>query len=314
MSAVPFAFFSVDPFQGSAEPGRDTAFLVLLAFLLSFLFIRTSARMIRAQVSWWPGNVETSSGLHIHHLVWGICLMTTAGFIGFAFETPVTPWYQIAAIAFGFGAGLTFDEFALWVNLRDVYWSSQGRISLDAVVLVTAWLATGIGKLQADFDVEKSLPKNHPFTTIDKEIRSKFGGRNTIIALLVPKDGGDVWRTPVLEVVREATLKALRLDDVIAQNVVSLASPSVRYVQELNGGLDIDLLMRDPPKTPEDMAALRADWQALVNDALAEATLTRPAAQPGYVSQGKQGLHSEHLGYLLAEMQSLARAHPGATW
>ena len=63
-----------------------------------------------------------------------------------------------------------------------------------------------------------------------------------------------------------------------------------------------------------DMAALRADWQALVNDALAEATLTRPAAQPGYVSQGKQGLHSEHLGYLLAEMQSLARAHPGATW
>ena len=51
---------------------------------------------------------------------------------------------------------------------------------LVAVVLVTAWLATGIGKLQADFDVEKSLPKNHPFTTIDKEIRSKFGGRNTI--------------------------------------------------------------------------------------------------------------------------------------
>lgn len=129
---------------------------------------------------------------------------------------------------------------------------------LVAVALVTAWLATGLGKLQADFDVEKSLPKNHPFTTIDKEIRTKFGGRNTIIALLVPKDGGDVWRTPVLEVLRDATLKALRLDDVIAQNVVSLASPSVRYVQELNGGLDIDLLMRDPPKTPEDIAALRA--------------------------------------------------------
>jgi hypothetical protein len=140
MSAVSFAFFSVDPFQGSAEPGRDTAFLVLLAFLISFLFIRTSARMIRAQVSWWPGNVETSSGLHIHHLVWGICLMTAAGFLAFAFETPVSPWYQVAAIAFGFGAGLTFDEFALWVNLRDVYWSKQGRISLDAVVLVTAFM------------------------------------------------------------------------------------------------------------------------------------------------------------------------------
>ena len=129
---------------------------------------------------------------------------------------------------------------------------------LLAVALLTAWLATGLGKLHTDFDVEKSLPQNHPFVTIDKEIRTKFGGRNTIIALLVPKDGGDVWRTPILEVVRDATLKALRLDDVIAQNVVSLASPSVRYVQELDGGLDIDLLMRDPPATPEDIAALRA--------------------------------------------------------
>ena len=66
--------------------------------------------------------------------------------------------------------------------------------------------------------------------------------------------------------------------------------------------------------TGVDVAALRADWDALVNDAIAEATLTRPAAVQGYISQGKQGLHSEHLGYVLAEMQSLARAHPGATW
>ena len=66
--------------------------------------------------------------------------------------------------------------------------------------------------------------------------------------------------------------------------------------------------------TGVDVAALRADWDALVNDAIAEATLTRPAAVQGYISQGKQGLHSEHLGYVLAEMQSLARAHPGTTW
>lgn len=129
---------------------------------------------------------------------------------------------------------------------------------LLAVALATAWVGLGLGKLHAEFDVEKSLPKNHPFVAIDKEIRSKFGGRNTIIALLVPKDGGDVWRADVLEVVRDATLKALRLDDIIAQNVISLASPSVRYVQDLNGSLDIDLLMRDPPQTPEEMAALRA--------------------------------------------------------
>ena len=62
-----------------------------------------------------------------------------------------------------------------------------------------------------------------------------------------------------------------------------------------------------------DWTQLAADWNALVDDALAEATLQRPAAG-GYVTQGKLGQHSEHLGYLLAEMQSLARAHPGATW
>ena len=61
-------------------------------------------------------------------------------------------------------------------------------------------------------------------------------------------------------------------------------------------------------------ASLRAEWQALVDDAIAEATLKPPPAWDGYVTQGKTGVHTEHLGYLLAEMQSLARAHPGAVW
>ena len=63
-----------------------------------------------------------------------------------------------------------------------------------------------------------------------------------------------------------------------------------------------------------DATSLRSEWESMVNEALNEATLTRPAPVKGYVTQGKQGIHSEHLGYLLAEMQSLARAHPGATW
>jgi ring-1,2-phenylacetyl-CoA epoxidase subunit PaaC len=60
-------------------------------------------------------------------------------------------------------------------------------------------------------------------------------------------------------------------------------------------------------------ASLRHDWDALVNDALAEATLQRPPAG-GHVTRGKDGLHSEHLGYVLGEMQGLARQHPGASW
>ena len=62
-----------------------------------------------------------------------------------------------------------------------------------------------------------------------------------------------------------------------------------------------------------DPKTLKSDWDAIVDAALAEATLRRPPLG-GYVPEGKQGIHSEHLGYLLAEMQSLARAHPNGVW
>lgn len=125
----------------AAQPGREAAFLALAGFVLSFFFIRTSTRMIRAEVSWWPGNIETEGGLHLHHLAFGIALMLLGGFVAIALQTPESPWFQIAVVGFGVGAGLTFDEFALWVHLEDVYWSEQGRISLDAIVLVVAFMA-----------------------------------------------------------------------------------------------------------------------------------------------------------------------------
>jgi ring-1,2-phenylacetyl-CoA epoxidase subunit PaaC len=58
---------------------------------------------------------------------------------------------------------------------------------------------------------------------------------------------------------------------------------------------------------------LQAAWNEVVNSALAQATLKRPA-DGGFVPTGKHGVHSEHLGFVLAEMQSLARAHPEAVW
>ena len=62
-----------------------------------------------------------------------------------------------------------------------------------------------------------------------------------------------------------------------------------------------------------DMASLQNDWNQIVDQALAEATLKRPASG-GFVPTGKHSIHSEHLGFMLAEMQSLPRAHPNATW
>ncbi len=134
------------------DRGQRSGFIVLGAFLAAFLFIRTSARLIRSpKVTWWPGSVKTKSGLHLHHLVWGIVLMMSSGFLEFAVK-PEPPWLEVLAAAFGIGAGLTLDEFALWVRLEDVYWEQEGRISLDAVV-VAALLGGMIVLGLAPFDL-----------------------------------------------------------------------------------------------------------------------------------------------------------------
>jgi hypothetical protein len=127
-------------FSGSAAP-RTSVLLLFAAFLISFLFIRTSARLMRSpKVTWWPGSVKTEGGLHIHHLVFGIILMLIGGTMGFAVDETQSPWIEIAAVAFGIGAGLTFDEFALWVHLEDVYWSDEGRQSVDAAIIAIAFV------------------------------------------------------------------------------------------------------------------------------------------------------------------------------
>jgi hypothetical protein len=115
------------------ETGRQPEFLFFVAFLFSWGFIRTSAHLIRAQVRWWPGNVSVG-GTHIHHLVWGILLLLITGYVGVA-VAPGSPWHEILAVLFGIGTGLTLDEFALWLNLQDVYWSEKGRRSIDAVIV-----------------------------------------------------------------------------------------------------------------------------------------------------------------------------------
>ncbi len=138
--------------QTLSSGGSRAGFVLFAAFLLSFGFIRMSARLMRSpKVPWWPGSVSTG-GVHVHHLVFGIVMMLTSGFVSFAFQ-PASPWLEVAAAVFGVGAGLTLDEFALWLHLEDVYWSEEGRRSVDAVLiaaLVGGLLLDGAVPLGAD--------------------------------------------------------------------------------------------------------------------------------------------------------------------
>jgi hypothetical protein len=144
---------------------------------------------------------------------------------------------------------MLLERYTRWL-VRHPYWMLLG------VFAVTVWLTTGIGKLVTDFNIEHSLPTDHPFIQIDRTIRAEFGGRNTIMVGIVPRDG-DVWRPEILEIVQQVTLAGLRLPDVMAQNVVSLAAPGVRYVSDEGGTLQVDYLMREVPRTPEGIAELR---------------------------------------------------------
>jgi hypothetical protein len=134
------------------DTGRLPLFGFFVAFLLTFAFIRFSVRMIRAEVSWWPGNI-TPGGLHIHHVVFGTVAMVVGGVAGLAVPLQPVVWRVICAALFGIGTALVLDEFALILHLDDVYWAEEGRLSVDAVAVaagVTGLLVLGVAPVIAD--------------------------------------------------------------------------------------------------------------------------------------------------------------------
>ena len=122
---------------------RERLFLASVGFLITFAVVRGITEMIRAGVG--PLHNVSAGGLHIHHLVWGILLLLLVGYVWLSEFGVDSSWLaSLTAIAFGVGAALTLDEFALWLNLQDVYWDRQGRESIDAVLLFASLLSVGV--------------------------------------------------------------------------------------------------------------------------------------------------------------------------
>jgi hypothetical protein len=89
-------------------------------------------------------------------MFWGILLLMTMGYLGLATDMG-SPWLEFTGIAFGIGLGLTLDEFALWLNLQDVYWSDKGRQSIDAVIVATLMLVVALIGLQFWIDMREAF-------------------------------------------------------------------------------------------------------------------------------------------------------------
>ncbi|MCC3770500.1 hypothetical protein [Streptomyces sp. UNOC14_S4] len=120
------------------EPGKLPLLLALGAFVLTFLVTRVITRLIRAGKG--PFRNIRPGGLHVHHVVPGIVLMVVGGF-GAVAEGRHGFGAAVSAVLFGTGAGLVLDEFALVLHLDDVYWTEQGRKSVEVVVMTAALVA-----------------------------------------------------------------------------------------------------------------------------------------------------------------------------
>jgi len=113
------------------DAGKEQTFWILIAFLVTFATVRLITHAIRAGRG--PFRNVSVGGRHLHHLVPGILLLLVTGFLSNALH--VQSGRTVVAVFYGIGAALTLDEFALWLNLEDVYWTKRGRVSIDAIVI-----------------------------------------------------------------------------------------------------------------------------------------------------------------------------------
>lgn len=119
----------------SASRAETAIFNMFAGFVGASLFVRVSTLGIRE--GWWGGNVRLG-GRHIHHFVPGILLAFGSGAAALISESEGVE--TTLAVPFGVGVGLTFDEAALLLDLRDVYWSREGILSVQVTLAVASFV------------------------------------------------------------------------------------------------------------------------------------------------------------------------------
>ena len=119
---------------------RERMLFASIGFYIGFAGIRALTHAIRAGRG--PFHNVSMGGRHIHHLVWGILILLLVGYC-WLWQVSLRDrvYSRLLSFAYGIGAALTLDEFALWLNLQDVYWDREGRESIDALLLFGAFLS-----------------------------------------------------------------------------------------------------------------------------------------------------------------------------
>ena len=130
-----------------ADAARERLFVASLSFFVSFAVLRGITYSIHRNRG--PFRNIVVGNVHIHHLVWGVLLLLTVGYlwlaqVGLGIGESSRRASTLTALLYGVAAALTLDEFALWLNLADVYWTRKGRQSIDAAILFGSLLLIGV--------------------------------------------------------------------------------------------------------------------------------------------------------------------------
>jgi len=164
---------------------RRRMFIASVSFLITFIGVRILVHRIVHH----EGHFEwvVVRGMHIHHLVWGILILLLVGY-GWLMDlgrshSPMSIFFsRLMSVSYGAGAALTLDEFALWLNLEpDAYWSSAGRLNIDAIIFFGSLLAVGAWGAPFFQAVERMWSKGIP---LGKELA---GSPIRLVRLLRPR-------------------------------------------------------------------------------------------------------------------------------
>ena len=135
---------------------KEPLLIVFLAFLITFALTRLYTRLARKH-GW---GSASSGGVHVHHMVIGVILMAIGGLLSFTQFNYEESVYNVSAILFGTGLALTLDEFAMIFHLKDVYWSEEGRTSIDAILLGAAGAGAVLVMASPFTNAGQAKPKN----------------------------------------------------------------------------------------------------------------------------------------------------------
>ncbi|MDR3736920.1 MAG: hypothetical protein P4L10_15470 [Acidobacteriaceae bacterium] len=126
---------------------RRRMFIASISFVVTFIGVRLLVDLVLRDLG--PFDWVIVRGRHIHHLVWGILILLAVGYgwlldLGRSHSPMSILMSRLMSVGYGVGAALTLDEFALWLNLEpNAYWSSAGRLSIDAIILFGSILGAG---------------------------------------------------------------------------------------------------------------------------------------------------------------------------